>query len=91
MITLTPIELIALSAAVWYISFVISSSKGPWSVFELIRLYFPMGGLVACIICLSIWVAFVLVLVTGHTVLDAFALAGVALWIHAYSNWVHIH
>jgi cell division protein FtsW (lipid II flippase) len=48
------------------------------------------NGLLDCIVCLSIWVAMALLLIGANIVTDAFAVAGVALWIHAYSSWVHI-
>lgn len=51
---------------------------------------YPSNGLLDCIICLSIWVALILRLIGSNVVTDAFAIAGVALWIHAYSNWVHV-
>ena len=44
-------------------------------------------GLLDCIVCLSIWVAMALVLVTHHSILEGFAVAGVALWIHGYTGW----
>jgi hypothetical protein len=47
-------------------------------------------GLLDCIICLSIWVAMALLLIGPNIVTDAFAVAGVSLWVHAYSSWVHI-
>lgn len=51
----------------------------------------PMhDGLLDCIVCLSIWVALILRLIGSNVVTDAFAIAGVSLWIHAYSSWVHI-
>lgn len=79
-------------AASWYIAFAVSSSKGPFSFFESIRLYLPLGGLTSCIICLMPWVAIIIIyLLTGRVlVLEALAASGVALWIHAYSSWVHI-
>jgi len=47
-------------------------------------------GLLDCIICLSIWVAIALLLIGANIVTDAFAVAGVSLWAHSYTNWVHI-
>lgn len=47
----------------------------------------PKDGLLDCIICLSIWVALALVLIGANVVTDAFAVAGVALWVHSFSGW----
>lgn len=45
-------------------------------------------GLLDCIICLSVWVAFALCMLRGHNdLIDAAAVAGLALWIHAWSGW----
>lgn len=44
-------------------------------------------GLLDCIICLAPYVALVLVLIGANVVTDAFAVAGVALWVHSYSGW----
>lgn len=84
---MTPLELIELAAATWYIAYVVSSSHGPFGAFEWLRAKLPLGGLTACIICLSIWVSLALVLITGHTVLDAVAVAGVALLAHGFTGW----
>lgn len=49
-------------------------------------------GLLDCIICLSFWVslATIWLLIRRLMPLESAAVAAVALWIHAYSNWVHI-
>lgn len=83
-------ELLTLSAASWYIAFAVTSTSGPFHAFEWIREHLKLGGLTTCIICLSIWIALILRLIGSNVVTDAFAIAGVALWIHAYSSWVHI-
>lgn len=45
------------------------------------------NGLLDCIICLSIWVALILVLIGMNVVTQAFAVAGIGLWLHSYSGW----
>jgi len=87
---MSPFDLIRLAAATWYIAYAVSNTAGPFSVFVWIREHLPLGGLTACIICLSVWVAWALLAVGANFIVDGFAVAGVALWIHAYSNWVHI-
>lgn len=81
------VDLLILAGACWYVSYVISSSEGPFAVFKHVRNLLPLGGLTACIICLSFWVAQVLAFVTGHTFIDGLAIAGVCLWIHGYAGW----
>jgi hypothetical protein len=87
---MTPFDLLKLSAATWAICYMVTKTSGPFNVFEWIREHLPLGGLTACIICLSIWVSLALLLIGANIVTDAFAVAGVALWAHAYSSWVHI-
>lgn len=87
---MTLLELVTLSAASWYIAFAVTSTSGPFHVFEWVREHLPLGGLTTCIICLMIWVALILRLIGSNVVTDALAIAGLALWIHAYSNWVHV-
>ena len=118
---MTLLELLILAAASWYIAFAVTSTSGPFHVFEWVREFkggrwhgrgvsgkvftfdhetkqerlayevpAAKDGLLDCIICLSIWVALILRLIGSNVVTDAFAIAGVALWIHAYSSWIHI-
>jgi hypothetical protein len=109
---MTPLELIELSAATWYIAYAVTKTHGPFGIFEKLREFKggrwhgrtikwieqPPGvvptflqtgndGLLDCIICLSIWVALVFTLLTRHSIIDAFAVAGLALWAHGYFGW----
>lgn len=87
---MTPLELVTLSAATWAVSYMVTHTAGPFSVFALIRLHTPLGGLTTCIVCLSVWVAFALCMLRGHNdLIDAFAVAGMALLLHSYSGWIH--
>lgn len=64
MITLngTPdiIAIVVLSWATFCLSWMVAKLHGPWHVFEKLRERFPLGGLLKCWKCLSIWWAFVL-------------------------------
>jgi hypothetical protein len=110
---LTPLDLLILSAATWYISFALTNTDGPGGVFARAREWHggawhgrgkhPMlridtdtkrtpvmvdgYGLLDCIVCLSLWIALLLALLTGHTVLDGIAIAGVSLWVHGFTGW----
>lgn len=44
-------------------------------------------GLLDCIICTAIWVALVLRLMGHNLVVDACAIAGIALWLHGFTGW----
>ena len=46
-------------------------------------------GLLDCIICLMPWVALILRLIGANVILDAFAIAGIALMLHGYTGWRH--
>lgn len=110
---MTLLDLLIYAAASWYIAFAITSTFGPFHIFERLKEWRggrwhgrtnngtyadknppPSGwnhdGLLDCIICLSIWVSLALVLIGMNIVIQAFAVAGVALWLHAYSSWVHV-
>lgn len=108
-----------LSAATWYVSYVVTSSEGPGGVFEWIRehvwhgrrgktatgvVYAPdvpekmrtvipstalKNGLLDCIVCTSFWVALILqwVLLREWDITGAFAIAGLAMLLHGFSNW----
>lgn len=84
---MTPFELLTLSAACWYVAYIVTSLDGPFDVFKLFRSYFPLGGLTSCIICFSVWVAIVLRVIGANIIIDALAIAGIALWIHRYTGW----
>lgn len=47
------------------------------------------NGLLDCIICLMPYVALVLRLIGQHVLIDALAIAGVALWLHGFTGWRH--
>lgn len=118
---MTLLELLTLSAASWYIAFAVTSTSGPFHVFEWIRGHIWHGrtktavynldnnnkmvferfhnGLLDCIICFVLWVSIGLRLLYAlvnhqdfsfNMLFEGVAIAGVSLWIHAYSSWVHI-
>lgn len=86
---MTLIEWAYFVAAAWYVAYAISSTHGPFGIFERVRKYLPLGGLASCIICLLPWVALILRLIGRNIVFDAFAIAGVALLLHGYTGWRH--
>jgi hypothetical protein len=86
---MTPFDLLRIALATWYVAYVVTSTSGPFKVFAFIRAHLPLGGLTTCIICLSIWAAAALYLLNpfAPVVIDALAIAGAALMLHAYSGW----
>jgi len=46
-------------------------------------------GLLDCIICIAPYVALVLWLINSDYLTIPFAIAGLALWAHSYTGWIH--
>lgn len=46
-------------------------------------------GLLDCIICMSPYVALLLWLINSDYLTVPFAIAGLALWAHSYTGWIH--
>lgn len=89
---MSPLDLLLLAAATWYWSYVVTSTHGPGGVFEWMRRYINLGGLLSCAYCLAIWIALALWLLTvyanqiGYPVVVVSAIAGVAMLAHGYSG-----
>lgn len=83
---MTTLDLLRLAMATFWIAYVITSTDGPFNVFKTLRARLPLGGLTACIICLSIWVSFAL-LFLPDIIVNGFAIAGGALVVYAWSGW----
>mgnify|MGYP001613323244 CR=1 FL=1 len=49
--------------------------------------HYPRNGLLDCPVCLSIWVAIILLLVPDGIIVQALAVAGIAMWAHGFTNW----
>lgn len=77
------------AAAAWFLTYAVTKTHGPFGVFEGLRRWLPLGGLTSCIICLMVWVALALRLLGASVVVDACAIAGVALWLHSFTGWRH--
>lgn len=52
-----PLDLLITMLAAFYWSFAVSSTHGPFNIFDDIRKHAPLGGLTGCLVCLSIWFA----------------------------------
>jgi hypothetical protein len=80
-------NLILIALATWYLSYAITATHGPFRVFEILRKSIPHGGLLECPICLSPYMAMILLLVPMGVVVQALALAGAAMLLHGFSGW----
>lgn len=45
------------------------------------------SGLLDCQVCLSFWVALMVVIIGRNIITDALAVAGLSLWIHSFTHW----
>lgn len=81
------LNLVILALAVWYVSYALTSTHGPFHVFEWMRKRLPHGGLLECPVCLAFWAALVLYLAPFGIAQNVLAIAGLAMLAHGYSGW----
>lgn len=88
---MTPLDAIALSLAVFYVALSVGRTHGPFNVFDTIRTRWPLGGLMTCPICLSIWAALALygLLLIAPPAVYVFAAAGAASFAYRWSGGEH--
>jgi hypothetical protein len=82
-------DLLIPALACWYIAYALTKTHGPFSAFEWMRKHLPHGGLLECPVCLAFWAALVLLLVPSGIVVNALAVAGLAMLAHGYTGWRH--
>ena len=91
---MTPIDLLVLALATWYVAFVVTNPNinGPFGLLAAFRGRFSLGGLTHCKVCFAPWAAGALYLLS-LTPLQPFvvvlAIAGAALMLGAYSGAGH--
>lgn len=86
-----PYDLLIIALATFYMAYAISATHGPWHAFEWLRGHLPLGGLTACLVCLSPWFAvvfYVLMFTPLYVAVDVLAIAGasVLLWRYTGAN-----
>lgn len=89
---MNPLDFIVLSLAAFYVAYAVSSTHGPFGVFGWLRDHLSLGGLTACIICLSPWVAalFYWLLTTPVAWLVwIFAGAGMSVFVYRWTGGQH--
>lgn len=80
-------DLIIVVFAAWYVAYAVTSTHGPFNVFERVRKVTTVGGLLTCPVCLAFWAALVLLIVPMGIVVQALAAAGAAMILHGWSGW----
>lgn len=86
-------DYLILALAVWRVSHLISREDGPFYIFKRLRNRLPLGGLTACIYCLSVWIAAALYLLwftAFQPVILIFALSAGALMLGSYTGASHV-
>lgn len=86
---MNPFDLLILSLATFYLSYAISSTDGPFHVFGWLRTHVPLGGLTACLVCLSPWFAalfYVLLLTPLAVAVYVLAVAGASVLVWRYTG-----
>lgn len=81
------LDLLIITFAAWYVAYAVTSTHGPFTVFERIRKVTTLGGLLTCPVCLAPWVALALLLAPMGVVTQALAAAGLAMILHGWSGW----
>lgn len=87
------LDLIVLTLATFYAAYAISSTHGPFGVFERLRTALPLGGLTACLVCLAVWLAaaFYLLLPTPlYPVVMVLAVAGASVFVYRYTGGANL-
>lgn len=75
--------------ATFYLSYVIIHTKGPYNLFAFIRFHLPLGGVTACIYCLSVWIGVIfciMVVTPAAFIVYPFAAAGAAMLVYRFTG-----
>lgn len=59
---MTALELLVLALAAWRLAFMLVLERGPFDLFARLRARWPLGGLLTCVYCASVWTAALLLL-----------------------------
>ena len=87
---MTPLDLIALALATFYLAYVISSTHGPWHLFVWSRARLPF---LACLYCVSMWAGvlfYLLLAISAGWIVYMFAAAGASAFLYRYSGGPHV-
>jgi O-antigen ligase len=85
-------DLLILALFAWYVSYVLIKTDGPFKIFSRLRAVTTLGGLLACIWCLIIWIgliAYLLYLSPFREIVYVGAIAGAGMMMHRYTGGEH--
>jgi hypothetical protein len=86
-------DLLILSLATWRLAYMLAKENGPYNILTRLRARFVLGGLTACLYCLSLWVAALLYglsLTPLEPVVWILAASGGALLLHRHTGADHV-
>lgn len=85
------LDLLILALAIWRLSALIAIEEGPWRMFYILRQRLPLGGLTACVKCLTVVLGFALIpaYLLWPPITWPFAVSGAALMLMSYSGVKH--
>lgn len=89
---MTWLDLALVSFFTFYVAHAVTSTHGPFDVFDTLRQRLPLGGLTTCLICLSLWVSvlgYVLLQTPAAPVVFAIAPAGLTVLLWRYTGGSH--
>lgn len=82
-------DLLIIALATWRCAMMIAREYGPFHVFEKVRARWPLGGLMTCTYCLSVWFALALYLLAQTAfipVVYVLAISGGAMLMHRFTG-----
>lgn len=86
---MSALDLLLLALATWRCAFMVAREHGPFQAFERLRARYPLGGLTACVYCLSVWFSaalYLLLLTNAAPVIYVLAASGAAMLLHRYTG-----
>lgn len=90
---MTALDLIILSLACWRGAYLITHEDAPFALMRKIRERWPLGGLLKCQYCASIWTAgfcYLLWLTPLAPLVYVLAVSGLAMLLYRYTGGDHV-
>lgn len=87
---MTALDLLILSLATWRLAYLVAREDAPFAFMRKLRERYPLGGLLSCVNCVSVWVAIALYIVwltPAYLIVYPLALSGLALMLHRYTGY----
>lgn len=92
---MTPLSLLLIALFCWRTAYFITSESGPFDSATKLRAALPLGGMLTCLRCASVWTALLGFLLwtfggqVGQAIVTVGALSGAALMAASYSGVGH--